>query len=150
MNLTLSINQKSSIEVGYEELADFISFFNDAPSSAEFYASLAAHPASRIRSAIASKTCLSVSVLEKLALDPSIEVVQRVSSNSTALKSFSAELFKSMISRDVSIALELAQCLLDVLDPIARDVIKRQLINHEDPSVRDALLMDSDWLEDID
>ena len=93
---------------------------------------------------------MPVSVLEKLALDPSIEVVQRVSSNSTALKSFSAELFKSMISRDVSIALELAQSLLDILDPIARDVIKRQLINHEDPSVRDALLMDSDWLEDID
>ncbi len=139
MKITLSVDSKHSMEVAYSELADFLSFFNDDPSSADFYNVLASHPASQMRVAVAEKTCLPVATLEKLATDPSIEVVQKVAGNETALKAFGAELFKTMIGRDVSVALDLARHGLDSMKPSVRKAVTAVLMRHEDPDVRDAL-----------
>lgn len=138
MKITLSINSKHSMKVAYSELADLLGFFNDNPCSADFYNVLASHSASRVRVEIAAKTCLPVATLEKLAIDPSVEVVQRVACNETALKAFGVELFKTMIDRDVSVALELARWL-DSMKPSVRKAVKAELMKHEDPDVRDAL-----------
>lgn len=139
MKITLSIDSKHSMEVTCSELVDFLGFFNDNSSSADFYNVLASHPASRVRAAVAEKTCLPVATLEKLAVDPSIEVVQKVACNETALMAFGAELFKTMIERDVIVALELASNGLDSIKPSVRKAVTEMLMRYEDPDVLDAL-----------
>ena len=141
MKITLSVDSKHSMEVAYSELADILSFFNDNPSGADFYNVLACHPSGQMRVAVAGKACLPVATLEKLAADPSIEVVQKVAGNETALKALNAEQFKTMIGRDVSVALELARWL-DSMKPSVRKAVKAELMKHEDPDVRGAISHD--------
>lgn len=139
MKITLSIDSKHSMEVPDSELADFLGFFaGDNPSGTNFYSELAKHPSSRMRAEVAGKTCLPVAVLKKLAVDPSIEVVQRIARNETALQAFDAELFKAMIRRDVSVALEVVHGL-DSMKPSVRKAVKAVLMEHQDPSVRKAV-----------
>ena len=128
MKITLSINSEHSIEVANSELAYFLFFSNDNPSRADFYNELASHPASQIRAEVASKTCLPVTTLEKLANDHSIEVVKKVACNETALKLFKAETLKSMLDRDASIAFDLAQRHLHSMKPAVRELVEAELM----------------------
>lgn len=139
MKFILSVDQKASMELSYTEVADFLSFFNDNRESATFYEALAEHPSSQIRAEVAAKTCLSIETLEKLAMDKSIEVVQRVASNKRAMSEFDDELLVKMIERDVSIALEIARYQLIHIQPFVQEIIADILTAHEDPLVREAL-----------
>ena len=144
MKITVSIDSKQSIEIGYAELSEVLFSLSDNPSSADFFNRLASHPVSEIRAIAADKTCLSVATLERLANDPSIDVVQRVAHNDTALKSFKADTFKTMIGRDVSIALDLARYYHSAMRPSVSKAVKAELLKHEDPSVRNALAAAAD------
>lgn len=148
MKITLAIDQQHSMEIGYSELADFIGFFNDNPSSADFYNHLSTHPASQIRAEVAGKTCLPLATLEKLAADASIEVVMKVAGNKTAMKSFDTEQILNMIRRDVSVALEIARYQLPYIQPFICEEVMEELSNHQDPNVRDAIKYEGDEEEE--
>lgn len=148
MQITLAINQKHSMDIGYSELADFIGLFNDNPSSAGFYSELSTHPASQIRAEVAAKTCLPLATLEKLATDASIEVVLKVAGNKTAMQSFDTDKILCMIRRDVSVALEIARYQLPYMNPFVSEAVIEELRQHDDPNVRDALNVEDDIEED--
>lgn len=136
MKITVSIDSKESIEIKHSDLANFINCLNedDGEQYAAFFTRLAEHPASDVRYAVADKSVLPIEVIEKLARDPSIEVVRHVANNELALKSFDLSLLLEMIGRDVSVAAEIADNLHMVRDDLSDEVIQ-QLITHADPKV---------------
>ena len=148
MKITLAIDQQHSMEIGYSELADFIGFFNDNSSSADFYNYLSTHPASQIRAEVAGKKCLPLATLEKLAADASIEVVMKVAGNNTAMKSFDADQILNMIRRDVSVALEIARYQLPYIQPFICEEVMEELSNHQDPNVWNAIKYEGDEEEE--
>lgn len=147
MKITLAINQRHSMELNDSELADLIGFFNDNPSSSDFYNELSTHPASQIRAEVAGKTCLPLATLEKLAADSSIEVVMKVAGNKAAMKSFNAEKILDMARRDVSIALEIARYQMPFIQPFISQEVIEELLQHSDPAVRDAFNIDECEIE---
>ncbi|MDP2762036.1 MAG: hypothetical protein Q8O64_16845 [Sideroxyarcus sp.] len=138
MKITLSIDSKESIEIERYVLARFIDFMDDDAPLSKFFSVLASHPASEVRCAVASKSCLPIDLLEKMAHDESVEVVQEVACNETALNCFDQHQLQAMIDRDVSVASQLADNLFLVnLDK--RDDLIYLLNKHPDPQVVDTV-----------
>jgi len=137
MKITLSIDSKEYLEIGNADLANFVISLDDENRHASFFAQLALHPASEVRSVVADKYCLPIEMIELLARDASIEVLQRVANNERALQMFEVGLFKEMISRDVSVAAEIAENLSMVRNVIQEELIKT-LLMHADPRVVEA------------
>ena len=135
IKFTLAINQNISMELEYSEVVDFIGFFNNKPSSVDFYNELSTHPASQVRSEIAGKTCLPLETFERLANDASIEVALKVAGNKTAMQTFSAEQIVNMIRRDVSVALEIARYQLPFIKLTEFEAVISELTVHDDPIV---------------
>jgi len=134
MKVTLSIDSKKTIEIGHSELANIICWSDDDRRHAAFFTPLFDHPASEVRSAVAGKSCLPLDELECLSRDASIDVVRVVANNKRALKMFEAPLFLKMISRDVSVAAEIADNLNRVRKSSRQDVIQA-LLQHTDPKI---------------
>lgn len=139
MKITVQINHGVAIDLPYAVVADIVGSLEDAPIYANFYEELVAHPSSRIRADVASKTCLLADTYERLAQDSSIEVMQRIVGNSVALASISTETLKTMIGRDVSIANELVSWGLDEMDSKRRGGVVTELLKYNDPIIRDAV-----------
>ena len=112
MKITLSIDSGNSLEISRTELDMILTCLDDNKRHAQFFAPLFDHPSSEIRSQIAAMSYLPLDELECLSRDPSIEVVRQVASNRRALKYFEAPLILKMISRDVSVAAEIADSLI--------------------------------------
>lgn len=136
MKITVSIDSKESIEMNHSDLANFVNWLNDEKQYAAFFARLAEHPASEVRSAIADKSVLPIEFIEKLARDPSIDVVCHVANNEHALATFELALIQEMIDRDVSVAVDIAENLSWVRQEVTDDVIQ-MLMKHPDPKVVD-------------
>lgn len=134
MKITLSIDSAKSIEIGHYDLASIIRTLDDEPRHSGFFSALAFHPASKVRCAVAFKSCLPAELLEKLARDVSIEVVREVASNETALNLFDQPLLQAMIDRDVSVASDLADNLFMVCEE-KLDGLIHSLMQHPDPLV---------------
>lgn len=134
MKITLSIDSAESIEIGYFDLVSIIRTLDDEPRHSGFFAALASHPASKVRCAVAFKSCLPVGLLEKLARDESIEVVREVASNETALNLFDQPMLQAMIDRDVGVASELADNLF-MVNGENLDGLVHSLMRHPDPLV---------------
>jgi len=143
MKITLSIDSKETIELGFSDLATFVGWLDDEKYAA-FFALLAEHPSSEVRCAAAYKAFLPLKTLRKLARDPSIEVVRNVASNANALENFKVSLIQEMIARDVSVAAIIADNLELLRDDAHADVIATLLL-HTDPKVVDvAMTYDSE------
>jgi HEAT repeat protein len=138
MKITLSIDSKETIELGFSDVANFAGWLEDE-NYASFFSLLAKHPSSEVRCTAAYKSFLPLKTLRKLAIDPSIEVVRVVASNKMALKNFSASLIKKMIDRDVSVAAIIADNLHSLRDDAQVDIIVT-LAKHSDPKVADVAL----------
>jgi hypothetical protein len=134
MNVTLTINSSDSIKVGYSDLASIISCLPDDMLHAIFFKKLCGHPASEVRSALAGMRYMDPDMLEILAIDTSIEVVRQVAHNKRALKMFKTSLIQTMIERDVSIALVIADNIHLTLSEARPDIIQI-LLQHPDPEV---------------
>jgi hypothetical protein len=135
MKITLSIDSKESIEIGHAELASIVDWATeDDLRHATFFSHLRCHPVSEIRKAVAGMSFMDIETLELLARDKSIDVVRQVANNKRALKMLKTSLLQEMISRDVSIAAEIAQNLSKLLEDTRKDVIQ-VLLQHTDPSV---------------
>ncbi len=134
MKVTLSIDSGQSIEIAHSDLALIIGCLNDDRRYGVFCAPLFDHPDGEVRSAVAGKRFLPFDELECLSRDSSIEVVQQVASNRRALKMFEAPLWLKMISRDVSVAAEIAGNLARIRESARGDVIDA-LLHHADPRV---------------
>jgi len=139
MKITLSIDSKEYLEIGNSDLANFAISMDDENRYASFYAQLALHPASEVRSSVADKYWMPIEAVKLLARDVSIEVVQRVANNERALQMFEAALVNEMISRDVSVAVEIADNLSMVRQGIQEELIKT-LLMHADPRVVEAAI----------
>ncbi len=135
MNITLSLSSGQQLIVDYQMLADWLSIFDDSPASSDFYNALALHPTGRMRSAVAEKTCLSAAVLEKLAHDPSIEVVKQVACNPAALQSLTTDTFFHMMQRDMSIRRLLLSHRAS-MPPEVASKISQASSGHEDAEAR--------------
>ncbi len=137
MKITLSIDSKNtneSIEMSHSDLASIIGWLDNDLRHAIFFSQLSDHPASEVRCEVAGMSYMSNDTLELLARDTSIEVVRQVANNKRALKMFSVSLLQEMISRDVSIAIDIADNLDKVHENARRDVIQI-LLRHSDPKV---------------
>lgn len=134
MKITLSIDSKESIEIGHSDLADILNWLEDNTRHSFFFARLAGHPASEVRSAVADKTELPIETLEQLARDASIEVVRRVANNERALRVFELPLIQEMIHRDVCVAADIANNLHVVRGDVREETIQT-LLQHADPRV---------------
>jgi hypothetical protein len=137
MKITLSVDSKESIEIGHSDLADILSWLEDNTRHAFFFARLAGHPVSEVRSAVAGKTELPIETLEQLARDASIEVVRRVANNERALRLFELPLIQEMIHRDVCVAADIADNLQVVREDV-REAVIQTLLHHADPRVAEA------------
>jgi len=137
MKITLSIDSKKSIAIGHSDLANIISWLDDDRRYGVFFAQLFDHPASEVRSAVAGKSFLPLDELECLSRDASIEVVRVVANNKRALKMFEAQLFLRMISRDVSVAADIADNLSRVRKS-SRAAVIQSLLQHTDPKIVEA------------
>jgi hypothetical protein len=111
MKVTVSIDSQESVEMNHSDLAGFAGWLNDEKRYAAFFARLAEHPASEVRSSIADKSVLPIQVIMKLARDPSIEVVRHVANNERAMEEFDLSMIQEMSERDVSVASEIASNL---------------------------------------
>jgi len=134
MKITLSINSKESIEIGHSDSAFIIGCLPDDLPHAIFFAKLATHPASEVRSAVAAMSFMDTDMLEQLARDTSIEVVRQVANNKRVLRMFKNSMLLEMIARDVSVAAEIAENLSGVLDEMREEIIQA-LLQHADPKV---------------
>lgn len=134
MKVTLSIDSKKSIEIGHIDLAMIIICLNNDKRHGKFFSRLFNHPASEVRSEVATRSFLPLAELECLSRDTSIDVVQNVANNKRALKYFEAPLILKMISRDVSVATAIAYNL-DKIRESARDEVIEALLEHTDPTV---------------
>lgn len=139
MKVTVQIDQGLTTELPHAAVADMVYSFENSPIYANLFEELAGHPSSQVRASVAFKTCLLANTYEQLAQDSSIEVVQRIMGNSTALHSISTESLKTMISRDISIASELVTWGLDEMDTERRGVVITELLKYDDPIIRDAI-----------
>ncbi|PPC97433.1 MAG: hypothetical protein CTY32_01525 [Methylotenera sp.] len=108
---------------------------DDKPVLADFFAEAANHSASQMRCIVARKSCLPISMLEKLAHDSHCDVVREVAQNKTALKKFSADLLIDMMSRDFGIAFELADNLPLIEDVATRDCVINFMQESGDPEI---------------
>ena len=136
MKITLSINSGHSIDLNYSQTSNVLCDIGDDPSLADFYTEAANHPSSQVRCIVATKECLPVNVLEKLANDPHIDVVRVVAQNSSALRSFSAEFLTKMIARDMGIAFELADKLPQIQEDSTREEAIVAIQKIEDPELQ--------------
>jgi hypothetical protein len=136
MKITLSINSGHSVDLNYSQTTNVLCDIGDDPALADFYAEAANHPSSQVRCIVATKECLPIHVLEKLANDPHIDVVREVAQNSSALKSFSAELFIQMIARDLGIAFELADKLPLIEEEATREGVIAVMLKIGDPQLQ--------------
>lgn len=135
MRITLSINSGHSIELTYDQAASVMYELDDKPAFASFFAEAANHSASQMRCIVARKSCLSISVLEKLSNDPHSDVIREVAQNKTALKTFGADLLVHMMNRDFGVAFELADNLSLIEDVATRDSIIRFMQERGDPEI---------------
>ena len=147
MKTTVSIDSQESIEMKYSDLANFVNWLNDDKQYAAFFARLAEHPASEVRSAVADKAALPIEIIEKLARDPSVEVVRHVANNEHAMEKFELSLIQEMIDRDVSVASDIADNLSMVRKDATDDIIL-MLMKHPDPKVVETAQQaeDDGWL----
>jgi hypothetical protein len=132
MRIALSINSEHSIELTHDQAT---SIMYDKPVSADFFAEAANHLASQMRCIVAKKSCLPISVLEKLAYDSHRDVVREVVQNKTALKTFSADLLIDMMNRDFGVAFELAGNLSLIEDATTRDSVIKFMQESGDPEI---------------
>lgn len=135
MRITLSINSDHSIELNYDQAASVMYELDDKPALAGFFAEAANHSASQMRCVVARKSCLPISVLEKLAHDSHCDVVREVAQNKTALKAFSADLMIHMMNRDFGVAFELADNLSLIEDIATRDSVISSMQERGDPEI---------------
>ena len=135
MRITLSINSEHSIELSYDQAASVMYELDDKPALAGFFAEAAYHSASQMRCIIARKSCLPISVLEKLANDLHGDVIREVAQNKTALKAFSADLLIDMMSRDFGVAFELVGNLSLIEDPTTRNSVISFMQGRGDPEI---------------
>jgi hypothetical protein len=136
MKITLSINTGHSVDLNYSQTSNVFCDIGDDLALADFYAETAKHPSSQVRCIVATKECLPIHVLEKLANDPHIDVVRVVAQNSSALKEFSVELLIRMIARDLGIAFELADKLPLIHEESTREEIIAAIQKIEDPELQ--------------
>ncbi|MDH2915532.1 MAG: hypothetical protein PXX77_01515 [Gallionella sp.] len=139
MKVTAQVNQVSPIEFSQSSLRLLIGFLEDEPVNHAFFDELALHPSSQIRAEVAGKLNLSAATFERLSVDPSIEVVKTISTNSTAWEVLPAEVFKTMIRRDVSVALEMLAWSLGEMRPDLREVVLAEILKYDDPAILDAV-----------
>ncbi len=151
MKVTMTIDSNKSIQIGHSELANIISWSDDDRRHGVFFTPLFDHPASEVRSAVAGKSFTSQDELECLSRDASIEVVRVVANNKRALKMFDAPLILKMISRDVSVAADIAENLYRIRESVRSDVIDALLL-HTDPKIAEAtqIFVDENQFEDED
>ena len=135
MRITLSINSEHSIELTHDQATSIMYELDDKPVLADFFAEAANHSASQMRCIVARKSCLPISMLEKLAHDSHCDVVREVAQNKTALKKFSADLLIDMMSRDFGIAFELADNLPLIEDVATRDCVINFMQESVDPEI---------------
>jgi hypothetical protein len=134
MKITLSIDSGNSLEIGHADLEIILMCLGDTKRHAKFFAPLFDHPSSEVRSQIAAMSFLPLDELECLSRDASIEVVRQVARNNRALKYFDDQKILNMISRDVSVATEIADNL-DQIRESAREEVIDSLFQHTDPKV---------------
>lgn len=134
MKVTLCIDSKKPIEVEHSDLATIVSCLSNNRRNGIFFSPLFDHPASEVRSAVAGLSFLPLDELECLSRDTSIDVVREVANNKRALKMFETPLFLKMISRDVSVAADIAGNLSRIRESAREDVIE-VLLQHTDPKI---------------
>lgn len=134
MKITLSIDSKETIELSLSYSARIVSMLNDDEQYASFFSALTQHPSSEVRQQIAYKSYSPLKTLRHLAQDSSIGVVATVACNDTALASFKLSIFREMIERDVSVAINIAENLHVVNEEIRSEVMDI-LLQHDDPLV---------------
>lgn len=136
MKITLSINSGHTVDLNYSQTSNVLCDIGDDPALADFYAEAANHPSSQVRCIVATKECPPILVLKKLANDPHIDVVRSVAQNSSALRSFNAELLIQMIARDLGIAFELADKLPLIQEEATREGVIATMQNIGDPELQ--------------
>lgn len=134
MKITLSIDSKEYLEIADSDLANYALCLDDENRNASFFAKLALHPASEVRSSVADKYCLPIEAIKLLARDASINVVKCVANNQRALEMLNVSLIQEMINRDVSVAVEIADNLSMVRHDMHDELIEI-LLKHADPQV---------------
>lgn len=135
MRITLSINSEHSIELTHDQATSIMYELDDKTAMAGFFAEAANHSASQMRCIVARKSCLPISVLEKLAHDFHCDVIREVAQNKTALKTFSADLLIEMMNRDFGVAFELAGNLSQIEDVATRCSVINFMQESGDPEM---------------
>jgi len=87
VKITLTINSAHSVDLNHSQATYAIADLKDDLALADLYAEAASHPSSEVRCVVATKKCLPIYALEKLANDLHLDVVREVAKNSSALKS---------------------------------------------------------------
>lgn len=123
------------LRIGYAQATSVVYDLDDKPALAEFFAEVASHPASQMRCIVATKSCLPIPVLEKLAKDPHSDVVREIAQNKSALKAFSADLLIGMMSRDFGVAFELVKKLTFIEDNATRESVIMAMQKSGDPEL---------------
>jgi len=140
MKVTAQINQGHPIALSHSVLRALISFLDDEPENQGFFDEAALHSSSQIRTEVASKLHLSAATYERLAVDPSIEVVKNIVTNSSAWKVVSVDVFKAMIRRDVGVVFELLPWGLGEMRPDLRSEVLVEIMQYDDPFILDFVL----------
>lgn len=146
MNITLSIDSKESVEIKHSDLANVVGWLDDDVCYGFIFSKLVKHAESAIRSEVARKTTVPIEVLEQLVSDVSIEVVRQLANNDRALQLLELAQFELMITRDVSVAADIAENLSMMREDVRDDVIKL-LIKHTDPMVVKTV---ENYIKDLD
>jgi len=139
MKVTVQINQGQVIELPHPVVQLLIGFLDEDAESPKFFEELSLHPSSTIRAEVANKLQLSAATYERLAYDPSIDVVKSVIGNSSALAVLAADTFKAMIRRDVSVALELLSWGLEEMPSALRAEVWGEILKYDDSAILDAV-----------
>ena len=134
MKVRLTIDDVHIFEIGCADIASLIRCLPDDLPHAIMLSRFCEHPSSEVRCAIAAMNFMSSNVLEMLARDTCIKVVSRVACNHRALKYFQSPVILEMISRDVSIGLDIAENLAWIQDDVRVEVVQA-LLCHGDPTV---------------
>lgn len=138
MKVTAQINQGAAFELPHSAVHELIGILDEQPATQCLFEEISSHPSSQIRAAVAAKLNLSTTTYQRLAHDPSIDVVKAIAGNSSAWQVLSADTFKTMIRRDVSVTLELLTWLayggIEMPEAV-RDEVLAEIKKSDDPAI---------------
>jgi hypothetical protein len=136
--LTIATKPPLTFEVGFDDLANFVSNLPDTDDMAKAFAQLARHPSSQVRESVARKDHLDEDTVNFLVEDSDAGVLRSLVSSDKARSVLSTAALLKILAKDLETAEEIAG-YFEAFESVDADDMAAALIGHSDPRVRNAL-----------